>query len=91
MKIEQSGVFRRRAKRLKGDEKLALDKAVKSIIDDPSLGQMKLGDLVSVQAYKYKHKTQQYLLAYRVDKDRLMLTLLAIGTHENFYRDLKRQ
>jgi len=31
------------------------------------------------------------LLAYRFTEDELALTLLALGTHENFYRDLKQQ
>ena len=91
MKIQQSGIFARRAKKLHADEKKALDKAVKAVVAKPSLGQMKVGGLAGVQVYKYKHKAQQYLLAYRFDADELVLTLLALGTHENFYRDLKRQ
>lgn len=90
MKVQQSGIFSRRLKKLKVHEKKALDKAVKSIITDTSLGQMKVGDLAGVQVYKYKLKTQQYLLAYRVEKNRRTLTLLALGIHENFYRDPKR-
>ena len=51
---------------------------------------MKTGDLAGVQVYKYKRKTQQYLLAYRVNPTGKILTLLALGSHENFYRDLKK-
>ena len=91
MKIQQSGIFARRAKKLHADEKKALDKAVKVVVAKPSLGQMKVGDLAGVQVYKYKRKARQYLLAYRFDADELLLTLLALGAHENFYRDLKRQ
>jgi len=40
--------------------------------------------------HKYKSNNIQYLLAYKIDHDELILTLLALGTHENFYRDLKR-
>ena len=31
-----------------------------------------------------------YLLGYRVDEDGRTLYLLAVGGHENFYRDLKQ-
>ena len=91
MKIQQSGIFSRRVKKLQSAEKQSLDKGIKTIIDTPAIGQVKTGDLAGVQVYKYKHKTQQYLLAYRFTEDELALTLLALGTHENFYRDLKQQ
>ncbi|MCU7921992.1 MAG: type II toxin-antitoxin system RelE/ParE family toxin [Candidatus Thiodiazotropha sp. (ex Dulcina madagascariensis)] len=90
MKVRQSGIFSRRIKKLHKEEKKSLDRAVRAIINDPSVGEMKRGDLAGVQIYKYKHNTQQYLLAYRFIEDDLLLTLLALGTHENFYRDLKR-
>ncbi len=90
MKLEQSGSFGRKVKKLKIDEKKSLDKAIKKIMRDTSIGAMKTGDLSGVQVYKYKHNTQQYLLAYRVAEREALVTLLALGTHENFYRDLKR-
>ena len=52
---------------------------------------MKTGDLAGVQVYKYKRKTQQYLLAYQLNPTKEILTLLALGSHENFYRDLKNE
>ncbi len=90
MRILQSGVFRRRLKKLHAGEKKRLDSAIRAIVADPSLGQMKTGDLTGVQVFKYKHKAQQYLMAYRLDKSAQVLVLLALGSHENFYRDLKR-
>ncbi len=90
MKVEQSGIFKRRVKKLPHDEKLTLDQAIKTIMDDPSLGKVKTGDLAGVRVYKYKHNVQQYLLAYQFIADEELVTLLALGTHENFYRDLKR-
>ena len=90
MKVEQSGIFKRRVKKLHPDEKLTLDEAVKTIMVDPSLGKVKTGDLAGIQVYKYKHNAQQYLLAYQFVADEELMTLLALGSHENFYRDLKR-
>ena len=91
MKIQPSGILSRRVIKLHSAEKQSLDDAIKTIIDNPAIGQVKTGDLAGVQVYKYKHKTQQYLLAYRFAEDELTLTLLALGTHKNFYRDLKQQ
>ena len=51
---------------------------------------MKVGDLAGIQVFKYKFKTQLFLLAYEYVDDELLLTLIEHGTHENFYRDLKR-
>ena len=90
MRIEQSGIFRRRVKKLYVDEKKALDGAVRAVLDDPEIGDLKIGDLAGVRVYKYKHKVQQYLLAYQVKDEGLILALIALGTHENFYLDLKK-
>lgn len=90
MKILQTGVFRRRVKKLHASGKKRLDTVVRKILKDPSVGKMKTGDLAGVQVYKFKHKTQQYLLAYRINAGGQILTLLALGSHENFYRDLKQ-
>ncbi len=91
MIVKQSGIFSRRVKKLHPAEKLSLDDAVKEIIKNPAIGDLKTGDLASVQVYKYKHNAQQNLLAYRFLENELIFTLLALGSHENFYRDLKKQ
>ena len=47
----------------------------------------KKGDLKGVFVHKFKLKTNLYLLAYRkAVKD---LELVMVGSHENYYRDLK--
>ena len=91
MKVLQTGIFSRRIKKLHPHEKDALDETVRAIMDNPTLGQIKKGDLAGVQVYKYKHQMEQFLLAYRFSNEDDRLTLLALGTHENFYRDLKQQ
>ena len=90
MIVKQTGIFKRRVKKLHKAEKESLDNAVKAIIDNPAIGQMKMGDLAGVQVYKFKHFTQQYLLAYQYVNDEVLLTFLELGTHENFYRDIKK-
>ena len=88
MKVFLTPHLRRVVKKLQKDEKAALDKVVYSLIDDPEVGELKRGDLAGIRVYKYKVGRQQYLLAYRYADE--IITLLALGTHENFYRDLKR-
>jgi len=83
--------FARAAKRLHPGEKQALDEALRAIVANPGIGEMKKGDLAGVQVYKYRVKVQLVLLAYRVAQDEDAIKLLAMGAHENFYRDLKRE
>jgi len=70
-------------------EKIALDNAIKTIMSNPTIGSLKTGDLSGIQVFKYKHNTQLYLLAYSYVEDKIILTFIEQGTHENVYRDLK--
>jgi len=90
MNVVQTSSFRRKVKKLHAAEKSALDRAVRKIVGTPELGDLKKGDLAGVRVFRFKVKGQQYLLAYTHDDELMLLTLLAIGTHENFYRDLSR-
>ncbi len=87
MKIYQSRLFERKVKKMTKAEKEALDREVRNIAKNPNIGEEKKGDLKGVFIHKYKLKTDLYLLAYRkADK---YLELVMIGSHENYYRDLK--
>ena len=87
MKIIQSRSFERKVKRFGKREKKVLDKQIRGILENPSIGQEKKGDLRGIYVYKFKLQAVQYLLSYRfVDDD---LELIMIGPHENYYRDLK--
>lgn len=90
MKILQSNLFIKTVKKLHKSEKELLDEAIKTLIAQPELGDLKTGDLNGVRVYKFKVNINQMLLAYRYQKETLVLMLLAYGTHENFYRDLKK-
>ena len=88
MRIFQSRSFEKKVKKMSKSEKDALDREVRRIAEDSSLGEEKKGDLKDVFVHKFKLKTTQYLLAYRkVGGD---LELVMIGPHENYYRDLKQ-
>lgn len=67
-----------------------VDKQVRAICQDPFLGERKRRDLSGVFVHKFRLAGQFHLLAYWVDEPEETVTLLALGGHENFYRDLKR-
>lgn len=90
MNVIQTRAFTQVAKKLKKNQKDALDDAIEAIMNDVTIGQQKKGDLVGVRVYKFKMVKQEMLLAYHFEGDTLVLTLLGLGSHENFYRDLKR-
>jgi mRNA-degrading endonuclease YafQ of YafQ-DinJ toxin-antitoxin module len=90
MKIVPTGYFNRAIKRLHKNEKLALDEAVKDIISNPEAGDLKVGDIAGIRVYKFKVNNALMLLAYSYVAESDILHLLEYGSHENFYRDLKK-
>ena len=86
--IIQAPIFAKQKKKLHKQQIIDLDEAVKSIFTDPTIGEMEMGDLEGIRVYKFKSKKQQILLAYEVIESTLYL--YAFGTHENFYRNLKK-
>jgi mRNA-degrading endonuclease RelE of RelBE toxin-antitoxin system len=89
MRLLVTPSFVRATKRLHRPQKTGLDKAVRTISTDPGIGEARVGDLAGVRVYKFRLSNQLCLLAYRI-LDKGSLKLLTFGTHENFYRDLKR-
>jgi len=87
MKIYQSRIFENKIKKFSMQEKGILDEEIKRIVENPLVGEEKKGDLRGVYIYKFKIKSIQYLLSYRMVDDGL--ELIMIGPHENYYRDLK--
>lgn len=86
--IIQSPIFAKQKKKLHKNQLKDLDKAVKIIFEDPDIGDMKVGDLQEIRVYKFKSMNNQIRLAYGVDSQ--TLHLYAFGSHENFYRNLKK-
>ncbi|MBL8322780.1 MAG: type II toxin-antitoxin system RelE/ParE family toxin [Acinetobacter sp.] len=93
MDIRQTPLFERTVKKLSKQDKADLDEAVKLVANDPDIGERTVGDLLGVSVYKFKMNKQPVLLAYSVDEEDssvITLYLLKLGSHENFYRDLKQ-
>lgn len=88
IKIYQTSLFTNQKKKLKKNQIQNLDKAIKKIINNPTIGKQKKGDLICVWVYKFSMVNQKYLLAYKWDQK--SRTFVALGVHENFYRDFKK-
>ena len=89
MKLLVTASFARATRKLHKSQKAELDSAVLAISADPKIGESKVGDLLGVRVYKFRLSNLLCLLAYRVLDDDC-LKLLTFGSHENFYRDLKK-
>lgn len=89
MQIQQTQRFQKAVKKLHRNQKQDLDTAIKTLMQQPEIGEMKKGDLAGVRVYKFKMQNQLTLLAYRLIDDIPCLLMLSLGSHENFYRDLK--
>ena len=59
-------------------------------MQDPRIGNFKSGDLGGIRVYKFKMVNQLNLLADTHEVHVLTLTLFHLGSHENFYGNLKQ-
>lgn len=88
IQVFQTPLFSKIKKKLKKNQIKDLDNAVREIIKNPQLGEQKKGDLADVWVYKFRMVDRENLLAYQWDEK--TRTLIALGVHENFYRDIKK-
>ena len=89
MIVLQTNRFRKSIKKFHTNQKTDLDGAVRAIMAKPSIGDAKIGDLSGVYVFKFQMMKQLTLIAYTYDEETITLTLLALGSHENFYSDIK--
>lgn len=88
--VVQTRRFARYYKKLHDNIIADVDEAVITVTNNPDIGECKKGDLAALRVYKFRSNGQLYLLGYSVDDAIQLVYLEAIGSHENFYRDLKR-
>ena len=86
--ITQSPIFAKQKKKLHKNRIRDLDEAIRTVVKKPESGHLKTGDLGGIRVYKFQSMQEQVLLAYEVVENHLFL--YAFGTHENFYRRLKK-
>jgi len=88
--VLQTPTFKKAVKRLHENQKKDLDAAIKQLMADPLLGEQKKGDLAFLRVYKFNMVKQLTLLGYSYEDGTVTLELMALGSHENFYRDVKK-
>jgi len=88
--VVQTRRFGRQYKKLQDNVAVDVDNAVAEIAGNPEKGEQKKGDLSELRVHKFHSHGQLYLLGYTVDGEVRLIYLEAVGTHENFYRDLKK-
>ncbi len=64
---------------------------INEIVKSTTIGDQKTGDLTGVRVFEFRMANQLTLLAYVHDANDDTLNLIDFGSHENFYRDLKKQ
>lgn len=85
--------FAKAVKKLHAQDKTVVDKAVKAVANDPTIGEEKKGDLAGIFVHKFKISKQEILLAYQLHPTKfqpISVLLLSLGSHGNFYAELKR-
>lgn len=94
LRVLDTPTFARVVKKLFARDKKSVDETIKKIANDPTLGEEKKGDLAGIFVYKFKMNKQEVLLSYGLLPSKEHpeeLVLLSLGSHENFYSELKRQ
>jgi hypothetical protein len=74
---------------------LAIEDAVDDICSDPNVGEANVGDLFGIWVFKFRFNKQEYLIAYTppledVPLEFIVINFYQVGSHENFYDELKR-
>lgn len=85
--------FSRFVKKAHNPLQLAIEDAVEFVCANPDIGEAKVQDLQGVLVYKWRFNRQEYLMAYKLTAsgvDLLLIDFYQVGTHENFYDDLKK-
>ena len=88
MEIYYKPPFRKFVKKQTRSFQTVIEDEVEIIIQDPESGELNNGDLSGFRVRKFTFKKQLYLIAYSFIEVEILF--YQIGTHENFYRQLKR-
>ena len=87
--ILQTPTFKKAVKKLHANQKRDLDTAIQQLIQAPESGEKKKGDLSFLRVLKIKLVKQTMLLGYSYQSGTVVLELLMLAPHENFYRDIR--
>ena len=66
-------------------------RTIEAILEEPSIGEAKTGDLAGVFCCDFYHQKTNYEVAYTlIEQDGETVVVILAGTRENFYAELKR-
>ncbi len=86
----QTRRFARQYKKLHKNTVSDIDDAIDVVSQTPEVGVRKKGDLSALYVHKFFSYGQEYLLGYTLDEGVKLVYLEAVGSHQNFYRDIKK-
>lgn len=81
-------LFRKFVKKQTRPFQLVIEDEVEKIIINPEMGESKKGDLMGFRVHKFSYMRLNFLIAYCFQEAEIVFFM--IGSHENFYRELKR-
>ena len=102
MRPSHKRLFKTFVKKAHKPLQLAISDEVDEVCERPYDGEAKVGDLRGFYVWKFKFNRQEYLIAYRpppkevadtvseLEIEFLVIDFYKVGSHENFYEDLKR-
>ncbi|GAB6070579.1 hypothetical protein JCM30760_16760 [Thiomicrorhabdus hydrogeniphila] len=90
LQLLQTPCFKKAFKKLHANQQSEVKEAIRHLLLNPEAGEQKKGDLRFLRVYKFKMVGQLTLLGYAYEQERLVLELLALGSQENVYRDVKQ-
>ncbi len=88
MRLIASNRFLKFKKKFPPRLQLEIDNQVQKILENPNIGVLKKEDLKGIRVYKFTFNSHLFLISYECKED--VLYLYVIGSHENFYKKLKR-
>jgi mRNA-degrading endonuclease YafQ of YafQ-DinJ toxin-antitoxin module len=91
MEVKRTKLFLKTFKKLHKNQVEEFNIILDKLIENPTLGKLKTGQLTSIRVCKFSLVNYLTLLAYSYYKEQLILELLKVGPHENFYKDLENE
>lgn len=93
VKVSATPTFKRTEKKLHDRDRKTVNTTTREIMAELKIGKGKKGDLAGVLVHTFNVNKQEFFFSYKLigpEDSPDELVLLAIGSHENFYRNLKR-
>ncbi|ACZ75268.1 MULTISPECIES: type II toxin-antitoxin system RelE/ParE family toxin [Dickeya] len=90
IEVYQTNRFEKALDKLPQQFRSVVEDEIDAIVENPELGELKKGDLSYLRVHKFKLNNQLTLLGYSWNQSQLIIHLLSLGSHENFYQQQKK-